>query len=81
MPRVDIRFDPEHKRKLEAVAEAMGVTASEAIRRLVDEAYDEVAARRRRAAVERLGKLATHDPGDPDSLCRQLEQAHGPGVR
>lgn len=79
MPRLDVRLDDEQRRRLEELAEAREAPISYVVRRLIDDAYEEVVRERRRQAVERLIKLEVEDPPDPATLSRELEAAHDPG--
>ena len=77
--RLDVRLEPEHRRRLEELAEDRGMTISEVVRCLIDGAYDEIVRERRKRAVDRLTALNIEDPPDPETLSRQLEEAHEPG--
>ena len=77
--RLDVRLDPEHRRKLEELAEENGVPISEVVQRLIDGAYEDILRTRRKEAVERLIGLNVEDPPDPDTLSGELEAAHEPG--
>ena len=79
MARLDVRLDAEQRRRLEELAEARAKPISYVVRRLIDDAYEEVLRERRRQAVERLIKLEVEDPPDPATLSRELEAAHDPG--
>jgi negative regulator of replication initiation len=81
MSRLDIRIDTERKRKLAEIAAEMGTSVSDVVRRLVDTAHAQVMARKRREAAQRLGSMATHDPGDPEELSWELDGAHDSGLR
>ena len=77
--RLDVRLDPEHRRRLEELAGESGVPISEVVRGLIDGAYEDVVRERRKQAIERLIGLNVEDPPDPDALSRELEAAHEPG--
>jgi len=79
MARLDVRLDAERRRRLEELAEAREAPISYVVRRLIDDAYEEVLRERRRQAVERLVKLEVEDPPDPATLSRELEAAHDSG--
>ncbi len=79
MARLDVRLDAERRRRLEELVEERGEPISEIVRGLIDEAYEAVAQKRRRQAVERLIRLEVEDPPDPETLSRELEAAHEPG--
>ena len=77
--RLDVRLDSEHRRRLEEVARESGVPMSEIVRRLIDDAYEDIVRARRQQAIERLIGLNVEDPPDPDALSRELEAAHESG--
>ena len=79
MARLDVRLDAERRRRLEEVVEARGAPISEVVRRLIDDAYEDVMRKRRMGAVKRLVGLDVEDPPDPATLSRELENAHEPG--
>ena len=80
MPRrLDVRLDDERRRRLEEVASEKGAAISEIVRRLIDDAYEDVMRERRRDAVERLTGLNVEAPPEPGALSRELEAAHEPG--
>ena len=79
MARLDVRLDDERKRRLEELVEDRGVSISEVVRSLIDDAYEVVVSERRRQAVERLVRLDVEDPPDAATLSRELEAAHEPG--
>ena len=79
MARLDVRLDSEHRRRLEKLAEEKGEPISEVVRRLINDAYEEIMRERRMRAVERLVSLEVEDPPDPEQLSRELEAAHEPG--
>ncbi|MYC31247.1 MAG: ribbon-helix-helix protein, CopG family [Chloroflexi bacterium] len=77
--RLDVRLEVEHRRRLEELARDRGVPISEVVRSLIDGAYEGVLRERRRQAAEHLTRMNIEDPPDPESLSRQLEEAHEPG--
>ncbi|MXY35595.1 MAG: ribbon-helix-helix protein, CopG family [Dehalococcoidia bacterium] len=77
--RLEVRLDDERKQRLEQLGEAEGVPISEVVRRLIDDAWEEVMRARRIAAVERMAQLEVEDPPDPETLSRELEETYGPG--
>ncbi len=79
MMRLDVRLDVERRRRLDELVEDRGEPISEIVRRLIDDAYEDVIQKRRRQAVERLTRLEVEDPPDADTLSRELEAAHEPG--
>ena len=79
MARLDVRLDSEQRRRLEELVEERGVSISEMVRCLIDDAYEGVVRERRRQAVQRLARLEVEDPPDASTLSRELEEAHEPG--
>ena len=79
MARLAVRLDAERRRRLEELAEAEAAPISDVVRRLIDDAYEDVLRERRLRAVERLIKLEVEDPPDPATLSRELETAQEPG--
>ncbi|MCY3601641.1 MAG: ribbon-helix-helix protein, CopG family [Chloroflexi bacterium] len=77
--RLEVRLDDERKQRLEELGEAEGVPISEVVRRLIDDAWEEVMRARRIAAVERMAQLEIEDVPDPDTLSRELEETYEPG--
>ncbi len=76
--RLDVRLDPEHRRKLSEMAAEQGAPMSETVRRLIDRAYEETLRARRKRAAHVLARLEIEDVPDPVTLSRQLEGAYEP---
>ena len=74
--RIEVRLDEEHVKKLAELKAAYGTTASEAVRRAIDEAWEEKARERRKEALERLSALEIEEMPDPDELKRQNEEIY-----
>ena len=79
MPRLDVRLDAERRRRLEELVAERGMPISEVVRRLIDDAYEDVMRRRRMEAVERMVNLNVEHLPDAATLSRELEKAHEPG--
>ena len=77
--RLDVRLDPERRKRLDEMARDRGVPISDVIRNLIDEAYEGILRERRRKAVDHLASLGVENPPDPQALNRELEEAHEPG--
>lgn len=77
--RLDVRLDPEHRRKLMEMAAEQGAPVSETVRRLIDRAYEDTLQARRKRAAQMLAQLEIEDVPDPATLSRQLEGAHESG--
>ena len=78
MARLGIRLDAKRRRRLEELAEQEEVTISELVRRLIDDACENMLRDRRKQAVRRLTSLEVEDPPDAATLSRELEAAHQP---
>ncbi len=74
--RLEVRLDGERRRKLAEVAAVYGTGASEAVRLIIDQAYERVTDERRRLAVTMLASMAVEDVPDEEELARQLDHAH-----
>ena len=76
MARLDVRLDDEWRRRLEKIVEEREAPISEVVRRLIDDAYEDVMRERRSRAVERMAAMEIDVPLDPDELSREFEAAH-----
>ena len=74
--RLEVRLDEERRQRLDMLVETAGTPMSDVVRRLIDEAWEAMMLERRKAAVERLIALNGEDVPDPDTLSRQLAEAH-----
>ena len=79
MTRLQVRLDSECRRRLEILVEEKGEPFSEIVRRLIDDAYEEIMRERRIRAVETLASLEVEAVPDPEQLSRELKAAHEPG--
>jgi len=70
LERLEVRLDPERRRKLKVLAAENQVPVSEAVRRLIDEAYENTDRERRMAIVERMKRGNDPVPEDPEELGR-----------
>lgn len=71
--RLELRIDADRRRKLEDLARQRGVPVSEAVRSLIDDAYEGILGERRRHAARAISALALEDVPEPDELARQLD--------
>ncbi len=71
-PRLDVRLDPEHLRRLRIVAEAQGAPLSDVVRTWIDQAYEAAMRERRKQAVDQICSAEVEDVPDPAELSRQL---------
>lgn len=79
--RLEVRLDPEHRRKLSEVAAQRNLPIAETIRQMIDRSYGELDRDRRRAAVRRIGRLGVEDVPDPETLSKQLAETYaGPDL-
>jgi hypothetical protein len=74
--RIEVRLDEEHVKKLAELKAAYGTSASEAVRRAIDEAWWEQGRNRRLEAVRRMAEANIEDMPDPDELKRQNEEIY-----
>ena len=77
--RLGVRLNDEHRRRLDELVQEEGATISDAVRNMIDAAYEDMLRTRRQQAVERLIGLHLEDPPDPDTISRELEATHAPG--
>lgn len=70
-PRLEVRLDPERRKRLEELVEAREESVSDVVRSLIDAAHEELARQRRQAALERLFALELEDLPEPEELKRQ----------
>jgi len=76
--RLEVRLDPERRRKLSELATEHGAPVSEVVRQMIDQAYEEALRVRRLRAARELARLAVEDVPDPETLSRQLEGTYEP---
>ena len=78
--RLEVRLDKERRRKLSELAASRGAPISELVRQMIDEQYEAILRERRLTAVREIAKMQIEDVPDPETLKRQLDSAHDPGV-
>lgn len=78
--RLEVRLDPDHRRKLAELAASRRAPVSELVREMIDRAYEADLRERRLRAVRELAAMEIEDVPDPETLKRQLDSAHDPGV-
>jgi hypothetical protein len=78
--RYEIRLDEERRKKLGYLAERRGSPASDAIRDLIDRAYEEEMLEYRLELVRQIGEANIEDVPNPEELSRQLAEAYDPGL-
>ncbi len=74
--RIELRVDEEHKRKIAELRERYGTTASDALRRAIDEAHEKMMIQKRLDIVKRMSEANIEDVPDPDELKRQILAGH-----
>jgi predicted transcriptional regulator len=76
--RLEVRLDPQRQHMLREIAAVYEVPRSEVVRKMIDDAYDDVLLERRRAAVRRIVALQADGElmPDPDELSRQLAEKY-----
>jgi len=78
--RLEVRIDSELRRKLDELAKAEGSPVSVLVREMIETAYEEALLTRRLEAVRRIAESELEDVPDMETLRRQLDEAHDPGV-
>jgi hypothetical protein len=76
--RLEVRLDEKRRRKLAEIAGSRDLPVSEAVRRLIDDAYEALRRERRLEAARVLTRLEVEDVPDPEELSRQLSGAYEP---
>lgn len=74
--RLEVRLDARRRRKLAYLAAARGVSASDAIRQLIDTFYEEALRTERQRAAATIGQLEVEEVPNPEILSRQLDTVH-----
>jgi hypothetical protein len=74
--RLEIRLDPDRRRKLGEMSRERGVPVSELVRQMIDAAYEDVDRERRLRIVDEMAGMAVEDVPDPETLSRELATAH-----
>jgi hypothetical protein len=74
--RLEVRLDPERRRKLARIAAARGAPISAVVRELIDQAYQAVDRAERLHAARELAQFEIEDVPDPETLNRQLDSTH-----
>jgi uncharacterized protein (DUF1778 family) len=74
--RLEVRLDPDRRRKLAAVAEVRGAPVSAVVRELIDEAYEAIRQAERLRAAQEIGQMQLEDVPDPETLSRQLDRTY-----
>ena len=77
--RLEVRLDRDRRRKLAELASEQGTAVSETVRRLIDQAYEQVREVRRRQAAQELVRLEIEEVPDPVTVSRQLEGTYESG--
>lgn len=74
--RLDVRLDTEHRRRLDAIAAEQGVSVSEAVRNMIDRAYEQSRQAERLRVVQEMARLEVDDVPEPAELNRILDDTH-----
>lgn len=74
--RLEVRLDVGRRRKLAHLAAARGISASDAIRQMIDTFYEEALRTQRRQAAAKISQLEVEEVPDPEILSRQLDAVH-----
>jgi hypothetical protein len=78
--RLEVRLDQERRKRLQELAADRRVPVSELVRQLIDGAYEDRLRDERRRAARELAAMEVEDVPDMETLRRQLDSAHDPGV-
>ncbi len=76
--RLEVRLDEEHRAHIEEIAGVQGVSISDVVRALIDDAYEEMWRQRRLRAAQRIAAITVEDAPDPEELARQLNNKYEP---
>lgn len=74
--RLEVRLDPDRRRKLQELAAERGAAVSDVVRHIIDQAYEQALRTRRVRAARELARLQVEDVPDPGTLSRQLDGAY-----
>jgi len=78
--RLEVRLDAERRRRLGELARTRGVPVSEAVRAIIDEAYEVILRERRLQAARELAAMEVGDWPEPEELSRLLDEAYEPCI-
>ncbi len=78
--RLEVRLDEERRRKLAELARERGLAISQAVRTMIDEAYEDVTRERRLRAARELAAMTIEEMPEPDVLARELEETYETGL-
>ena len=77
--RIEIRLDAEHARKVSELKEKYHTSASEAVRRAIDDAYEKAMLERRLDALRRIMEAQPiEDVPDIETIKRQSGRSNDP---
>lgn len=74
--RLEVRLDEQRQHMLREIAAVYEVPRSEMVRKMIDDAYEDLLLERRRAAVRRIAAAQVEDMPDPDELSRQMAKTY-----
>jgi hypothetical protein len=70
--RLEVRLDEEHVKKLAEVRAAYSTSASEAVRRAIDEAYEKMKIEQRKRALQTIRQAELVETPEPEELRGQV---------
>lgn len=76
--RLEIRLDPERRRRLDQLAQRRHASISDLVRALLDREYEEWLGSERMRVARVISALSIEDVPKPGLLDQQLEQAYDP---
>lgn len=74
--RLEVRLDPEYRRRLDVIMEERKQPVSTIVREMIDRTYEEVCRKRREEAAERICRMEIEDVPDPETLREQLARTY-----
>ena len=78
--RYEIRLDPEMRRVIKEIADERYQPVSEVVRQAIKEFCDDALREKRLRIVAELGEMQIEEMPDPETLSRQLDEAHDPEI-
>jgi hypothetical protein len=75
--RIDVRLDPERRRKLAQLSKDRGISISKVIREAIDLLYETDRREQRMKAAKAIAAMEIEALPDPEELSRQLRKMHG----
>lgn len=74
--RLEVRLDPNRRKKLDYLANQADAPASELVRRFIDSAYESAMIEHRLELVAHIASAELEAVPDPEELSRQLDETY-----